>query len=643
MEKARFVAYTAQRQQIRDFLERATDTGGVLLVSGSRGLGKTRLVDEALNRRNILHKPGWFAQFFGDVSDSKRLCVNRQPNKVDRHIIKIDVDPYFPYFPPDNNAEPDENVLAVELIRNIVVALTSVLDCRCHQRKYGKTLTAKLGFWKYWFSHNALLWRANDQVFFWVVLLPLLALLFYAYGSFAGLLTDNFVVVLKSLIVSPFIAWVLLRWRDWRALHKMSEKLYALVHAQTSGEQRMQSEESKHNKLLIPVLLLCLVAILLPETRMLLDSLPLNASAGTLQGGLAVLFALGVVWVSSRSSQKHAEYSQDNPVWMITLLKRYLYLCHRCGLEPVLVFDELDKLEDMRHWWQEAHAIDSRNSLVRQEPQPSDSKASYHPEKLNQFLLTMARLKSSLGAEFLWVLIGGSSVYSRLQRDRHRRSDGTLGLLATTIQQEVILEPISFKDVNELQLFEKNPNKVKLEKTEPEKTELEKTLWLRSYGNLATLLRNHEKQHYAYNQKTAQLADKLIEIWPIEMQLDYLGITNDETWLEKLHDAWVQSWIHAGMLVAANDILKKPMTHSEMRNLHYEHWPKDLLGEPSEIEIHPAVVILQSEDANLLMALGKKLLFSYLIDQNYLSQTSDTGARKQYIELKFAAQSEGGH
>ena len=250
------------------------------------------------------------------------------------------------------------------------------------------------------------------------------------------------------------------------------------------------------------------------------------------KGVAAVIFVMvGVVWVSSQRTEEHSKFSKKNPVWMITLLKRYLYLCHRCGIEPILVFDELDKLEDMDKWWWSRH----QNSDVRNK----------RPTKLDEFLLTLARLKSSLGAEFLWILIGGPDVYSRLNQHRYNHPDGNgeLGFLGTTIQQEVLVEPINFKDVKEL-----------FEETFVGQVDAKKitTLWLRSYGNLSTILRNHEKQNYTYHKKTENLAIKLTKIWPNDMQLDYIDYAGDSIWLEKISNDWIQSWIHAGMLVFAN-------------------------------------------------------------------------------------------
>jgi hypothetical protein len=635
MDKSKFVGCQKQLKSIRDFCGRATDTGGILLVSGNRGLGKTRLVDEALNDRSIPDSPQWYDQIFGYVSNSKRRCVIREPNQVVRQIIKIDVDPYFPcsqniekgqsdepHSPKIEKKEPDENILAIALIRNIVFGLTSVIDCRCNQRKHGKTMSAKLGFWGFWFNKNAVMWRNNEYMTMGVLIVPTLVTLFISFwGCREILVNSDFVIKALVIILAflPVIAWVFLRWLDWRALQKMSDRLYALVHAEEADKSQSSIKDSKFNKLLIPIILLGLFVVfffgLANETLEYFGTITGNSEKllKIFKGVAATIFVmLGVVWVSSQHTEEHSKFSEKNPTWMITLLKRYLYLCHRCGIEPVLVFDELDKLEDMDKWWWSRH-----QNLEEQNTKPT---------KLDEFLLTLARLKSSLGAEFLWVLIGGPDVYSRLNQHRHNHPDGNgeLGFLGTTIQQEVLVEPINFEDTKEL--FEKTFTGKVSEK------EI-KTLWLRSYGNLSTILRNHEKQNYTYHNKTENLAIKLTEIWPNDMQLDYIDFAGDSIWLEKISNDWIQSWVHAGMLVFANDLLKKRIIYKDMRNVLTQHLP-ETLGDVKNDGIHPAILALQSEDATLLMNLGKQIFCSYL---NAKGCTND---KNGYIELNFMASTE---
>ncbi len=671
MDKSKTTGHINNRNRhlIRDFCERATNTGGILFVSGSRGTGKSWLVDDALNKRSIDNKPTFWNQLFGNVSNSERLSRTREPNHVTRHIIKVDVDPYFPYSHTDSNTTSDEKDFSTALISNIVFGLTSVIDCRYSQRKHGKTMRAKLGFKDYWFSNNALLWRKNNyisKIALFVLPCFLLLLITWVHFFVPNIMGNYFPHIIVSTTLSPLISWIYFRWCDWRSLEKMSNKLYALVHAELLNEKKDKSAGRKQNNLWITLALVFLFILLCiglsNDIEVLINALEsqlkvLSDPVKVLLGGS---LAASIVWTSSQRSQQHIEYGGKNPVWMITLLKRYLFLCHRCGIEPILVFDELNKLEDIDEWWkkrsQKTNSSD-KSSTEQDGNSLDESNLNNSPNKLDQFLVTVAGLKASLGAEFLWILIGGPNVYSRLQQDRHDQPNGALGLLATTIQQEVLVAPISYPDtkqlINETDSTRSNENKIKTlwrvfysylsksmgtdttqfdDKTNKTKDKRIKTLWLRSYANPSTIIRNHEKEHYDYHKKTKALANRLIKIWPAKKQLDYIDFTTDKIWLDKIEEEWVQSWIHTGMLVFANDLLKKPIRYADMRNQLYKHWP-DTLESASDIVIHPEIIALQSEDTRLLMALGKQILFAYLTDKGHLSNPQDDESKKEYVEF----------
>ncbi|MEE9426265.1 MAG: hypothetical protein V3V18_15000 [Methylococcales bacterium] len=71
-------------------------------------------------------------------------------------------------------------------------------------------------------------------------------------------MVNSFPAIIPIIILAPWISWLFLRWRDWRSLAKMSKKLYALVHAETSQETKDNIDERKQNNLWIPVLLVLL-------------------------------------------------------------------------------------------------------------------------------------------------------------------------------------------------------------------------------------------------------------------------------------------------------------------------------------------------------------------------------------------------
>jgi hypothetical protein len=128
-----------------------------------------------------------------------------------------------------------------------------------------------------------------------------------------------------------------------------------------------------------------------------IDSKNLSSMLTFMQAILPLL-TLGsfiAVWTRKSSHNDHAHFDQSNPAWMVNLLRRYLFLCHRCGLEPVLVLDELDKLEELDEFYgsSENKSNETANWMVAKPKKPKD--------KLVLFLTALARLKASLGAEFL--------------------------------------------------------------------------------------------------------------------------------------------------------------------------------------------------------------------------------------------------
>lgn len=692
-------AFIKHRDKIRKFCQRPTHTGGVLLVTGTRGVGKTRLVDEALNNRDNY----WFNQ---------RREVLRQPRGLQRFIIKVDVDPNFPHpkadtkndkdSDTDKNAEPDENTLAFILIRNIVFALTSVIDSRFSLRRHGKTLYARLGFFYYWFAPNALLtpkimpkaWQKLCSV---IVLFVVSIVLFY-FGvttswlyiySLQMLGSDS--IHLSWLSASTFsffniiVAWMFLRWLDLRALRIMSVDLYDLVHAQEKTQNRTHENEDKTELTSkLPWFLLGFVLILVFYNPPMLDFLkgsapqasssdiaskntaspaideflpyclnklelsftakdentklveptakpqtvPLDNQDKEKYQALVLTLGLLVTFLYTRTrkinNQDLANFGSSNPVWMITLLRRYLFLCHRCGLEPVLVIDELDKLEEIDEYW-------NRHKKHQSENQPSicdlfnqkKTKTIDNQEisKLGMFLKAIARLKSSLGAEFLWILISGPKFYAYLQEDRHDCPDGSLGLLATVIQQDIAMGVVPLKAAEEY--FGQTAETI--------------DLWLYSRGNFSTMVREKEA---GYNLSPTplllMLAKAVNNIWLWKWQKAFIDLSGNIEYPENFEIEWVQTWIHAGILEVANRFRKRSISHNYFEdtlcNAVTKHWKEDLEyteEKITEMQIKgdfPDIVALFSGKTHLLELLGEKIFYNYLKAEALIEVPLDTAS-----------------
>lgn len=678
--------FTKNKKQIRLFCHRATHTGGVLLVAGIRGVGKTHLVDAALNERN-------------EQGISRRVQVIREPKKLPRYLIKVDVDPFFPTDEKTIKADAtvDENTLAFTLMRNIVFGLTSAIDSRYSLRKHGKTLRERLGFWRYWFAPNAIISRCT-YLFMALITLSLSVsfsieslLEHYSFLSWQMLGCIYPFCLVLSLLGGVFFTaalWMFWRWRDWRALAKMSAYLFALVNAHETSKTDdkvtsiKQELTSKLPVFLLPVLLGLLIICV--ATGSFKDIIDLIKPHKELAAAVLAIVAFTAVIMTETKNHDHAQYDQTNSAWMISLLRRYLFLCHRCGLEPVLVLDELDKLEELNDFWQESRQYQTKEKIATpkktstpniftKSTERTSASVQQQDNKLDMFLVALARLKSSLGAEFLWILISGPKLGERLKKHRHRRVDGNLGILATVITQEVVVgaldadsaQQIAKEKLTQQQDIETQtePDDVAEQFKEREKQleEIADVLWLRSYGNPATMVRMVESKEFFSlkpSDKLSDLAEAAKDLWEVEKQKRYFYFLKEMDYQEFLFDKWSQVWIHSGMLNLANRFIKEAVPYDyftearlkkELKKFYdtlngvepYEYFTDEYLDKAfvdyfnwdvNRSRIDSEVLALLSGNSALLQLVGEKMLFRWLVSKDKII---DPNAPNAGIYVRF--------
>jgi len=687
--------FLKNKNQIRRFCHRATHSGGVL-VAGIRGVGKTHLVDAALNERN-------------EQGTSRRVQVIREPKKLPRYLIKVDVDPFFPTDEKTTKSDTtvDENALAFILMRNIVFGLTSAIDSRYSLRQHGKTLRERLGFWRYWFAPNGIipdciylisaLFAFSLFIFLWVgrLLEHYLNGLTFLSGHVLACFTHPF-GFLSILFGSGVVAVMLLmfwRWLDWRALANMSAYLFALVNAhetsKTDDKETSIKQEltSKLPVFLLPVLIVLLIYCTVKGSfKDITDLIEMHKE---LTGLLLAIVAYTAVKISETKNHDHTHYDQTNSAWMISLLRRYLFLCHRCGLEPVLVLDELDKLEELNDFWQESrqNQAKEKSATPKKTSTPRFTKStaqmaatSPQDNKLDMFLVALARLKSSLGAEFLWVLISGPKLGERLKKHRHKRIDGNLGILATVITQEVIVGAMdagTAKQIAEDKLTQQQSIEVQTE-PEDETTQFKENgswlkeegvadvLWLRSYGNPATMVRMVESKEFFTlkpSDKVSSLAAAVKDLWRTEQQVRYFEFNSELGYQEFLFDKWSQVWIHSGMLNLANRFIKEAVPYDyfnderldkELKKFYetlngvepYEYFTDEYLDKAfkdffnwdvNRSRIDREVLALLSGNPTLLQMVGEKMLFRCLLNKGGIIAAGEQDAG---IYVRFVSTSQ---
>ena len=692
------------KEQLRLFYQRPTDMGGVVLVTGTRGTGKTRLVDEALNDcPEPPNKHDLFPLLLGDNPTRKRVEVTRHPRDLKRYLIKVDVSPYFPHASIINNSAENSQSFSTDpvfdLLRNVVFALTSTIDSRYSLRDHGKTLRARLGFWRYWFAFNALTFPATSpfprRAWFIFGIFSLIWLLFgiISLDLYSAEILNTLALIL--LIVNPVLSWMLLRWWDWRALQRISAKLYDQVHAAQAKSTRTRQSEKKTEwttKLPWIVLLISSFAALwqwneVDDTRSVATEKSMiitqrlnqntppssilakpgvdykntlsekieshqannttngnsttndsnmsvlnlflkntNYNLNTLNfiklilGGTLISFAASRLLKSSREDT--AQFDQTKLTWMITLLRRYLFICHRCGLEPVLVVDELDKLDERE--WQTIFPITAVKPSTSTKDDPAsnatDNAKLAFPAKdqLEIFLLAFTQLKANLGAEFLWTFIGGYGLAVRLQEERQSWRNGLLGPYATVFHQHVVVEPITLEAVVDYLQELQSP-------ILKNKSDVENYLWLISHGNMAELVKictSLTSEQFNNLANTLNAAKKIADInkglWKPNRQKRHFGQQQAgrsvENWLAQ---EWVQVWLHVGMMELAYRILIMDNSESTTYRYYRDNFietVEQLLG-PTSLVIEEQFRALMSGNPELLRRLGEWLLYRELLVQ----------------------------
>lgn len=665
----------SDRQQkigkLRAFLTRPEHCGGIYLISGQRGVGKSWLVDRVLT-------PGvekrWYHCWSGRIGRRSRFIEASQPRNLQRVFLKVDVDPMFPIMRKSSGSdqpkesEPTPNELTVQLLLNVICALTNAIDTRFSIRSYGRVLRERLGFYQYWIG-NALLWPASSNktwpagLVLGLVILLTSALAYRFYPHEFRCWRHNHLLgqYILSGVLATVICWFILRWLDWRALQNISDKLYNVAHSSHYQQKQDKSDDIKNNHglnlspLLSLALLFSLAWLVFPTdledlyqaiTRFLSEV----KNPTVISALVPIVLILSLVYTRERKhhDEDNVIFDQSNPAWLINLLRRYLFLCHRCGLEPVLVLDELDKLDDWEGFAKKAthpepksatsakwiirgysdtvenhttHASQYSENQGRELYSLEQSKEQPRkPDKLNLFLLALLRLKASLGAEFFWILIGGQSIHELLQQDRHAREDGNLGLLATLISQEDVLGPVTSETAEDYVVNVWQPKWDQMATDRKWDSKLNHhhfdLLWLRCYGNFATLIRECENlnSYFEVSEFHKKLINTINELWEIDSINEFLNYHQTEV-LDAVRNDWIYIGIRSGILEAGNRLIKPILPDrgyflalDRMLDERNQQSPSPLYDKRLLAEIHA----IRSTDPEMLRATGAMLLYKQL-------------------------------
>jgi len=280
-----------------------------------------------------------------------------------------------------------------------------------------------------------------------------------------------------------------------------------------------------------------------------------------------------------QSERRHiALYGNKNKAWMVTLLHRYLFIAHKCGIEPVLVFDELDKLG--RQFEGELHP--GKESICFSDPVTPLSR-----EKCD-FINALLRIRNSSGCGFLMILIVSPNFHYHL---KYTRSQGMFDGISmpptgTLLQQDLCIGPISMK-VAKRYFKARRSDRQRKETSTPDSTnnrasqpdsdkskqsgpcEDYRYLWLRSHGLYSEYQRIIDEdeslraQQSQFEHLKAEIPEdffkELEQLWTLNDAWKYLNFRetdNDSLNIRMKEQLWHRCFIHIGMLKFANTLIE---------------------------------------------------------------------------------------
>ncbi|MES9856264.1 MAG: hypothetical protein ABW166_06650 [Sedimenticola sp.] len=548
---------------IQGFMKQPAHAGGILVLGGPRGVGKTRLVDEAItpstddgSRWNGMIS-SIVASLDGRNSCRNRMTTTRKPRQLERYLIKVELhcgDIFYGKGKKNKKVKSDSIPPQDNILDALIFELTSFLDPRLSRRLYGKTLRQQLGFWRFWFSPHGLILPGASR---WlkrvllVFIIPIFAMFFLfasdyiisGDGTATPLGTEALVplwVIFPYAFISTLFAAVLLRFLDWSGFRRFSERLYAVAHAD-SVKQKGDGRSGSLAQQIEPILkglagkawlgkgtgiAFVLIGLIASISGLFFEGKPLPGEAiGELYSIVIPILGIFIVligmWYTRRFSLDVMEttYSNGSSAWKITLLRRYLYLFHQLGIEPVIVLDELDKIES--------------------NPETS---GPYTHDEFRKLFDAFIPMKQNLGASFIWIWVAGPALIANILENEHKFPPSAI---STLIQKTISIGPVTFDIAKKYIISNGLPH------------ESVAYHWIAARGNYAKLYSRTLgiKLDDEHKQNIGEIARICTALHESEQMTDALEDLHDNKPYDDMMRKWGIQWMMLGVLDAASRFL----------------------------------------------------------------------------------------